>query len=263
VHAGIEYRSGTLQPVRKVFVVVAALVVLAGGCGASGHAISAPPVTTTTTVAPTTSTTIAVTAPPNESLVASPISSPLHYSATPGGPPIGTLPTVTWGNPTVRPVLSQTYGWVQIGLDTRPNMSTGWVPESSVILAVTAYRIVVSISQRSLTLYRDGQVVYTSPVGVGEPQWQTPLGTAFVDAVVATPKNQVYIYGPTVIILGLHSNVFTTFDGGDGTVAIHGYPSDPASTEGVAASHGCIRANPQTINAIDTVPLGSPVVVVA
>ncbi len=89
------------------------------------------------------------------------------------------------------------------------------------------------------------------------------MGTAFVDAVVATPKNQVYIYGPTVVILGTHSNVFTDFDGGDGTVAIHGYPSDPATTKGVASSHGCVRAGPKTIDAIDTIPLGSPVDVVA
>lgn len=170
---------------------------------------------------------------------------------------------MTWGNPTVRPVISQMPGWVQIGLDTRPDSSSGWVPQSSVNLAATAYRVVVSVSQRSLTVYRDGQVAYTSPVGVGEPQWPTPMGTTFIDAIVATPKFQVYIYGPTVVILGTHSNVFTDFDGGDGTVAIHGYPSDPATTKGVASSHGCVRASPQTINAIDTIPLGSPVDVVA
>jgi len=245
-------------------VALGALVVLVTACGAPGKKAAAPPVTTTTSLAPaTTPTTIEVTAPANEYLVASPISSPLHYSATPGGPPAGTLPTVTWGNPTVRPVVSQVPGWVQIGLDTRPDASTGWVPQSTVNLAVSAYRVVVSISQRSLTVYRDGQVAYTSPVGVGEPQWPTPMGTTFVDAVVATPKNQLYIYGPTVVILGTHSNVFTDFDGGDGTVAIHGYPSDPATTKGVASSHGCVRASPQTINAIDTIPLGSPVDVVA
>jgi lipoprotein-anchoring transpeptidase ErfK/SrfK len=130
-------------------------------------------------------------------------------------------------------------------------------------LALTGSRIVVSISQRRLTLYQNGSAVYTSLVGVGAPQWPTPMGLTFVDAVVATPKFQEYIYGPTVLILGAHSNVFTDFDGGNGTVAIHGYPSDPGSTDGVAVSHGCVRASPQTINAIDTVPLGSPVDIVA
>jgi lipoprotein-anchoring transpeptidase ErfK/SrfK len=170
---------------------------------------------------------------------------------------------VTWGSPTVRPVVSTTADWVQIGLDVRPNQSTGWVPRSEVTLAKTAYRIEISISRRSLTLFQEGKAVYNAPVGVGKPQWPTPMGRTFVDAVVATPKNQLYIYGPTVVVLGSKSDVFTEFDGGDGTVAIHGYPSDPGSTKGVASSHGCVRAGPDTISAIDVVPLGSPVDVVA
>lgn len=252
-----------LVVVRKVLVAVAGLALLPGllgACGSSGAPKAAPPLTTATTVAPTTTTTAIA---PGSFLVATPISSPQTYSNTPGGPVAGTLPTLTWGNPTVRPVVSQSDGWVQIGLDSRPNLSTGWVPQSAVTLALTAYRIEVSISRRSLTLFKNGQSVYTSPVGVGQPQWPTPMGRTFIDAVVSTPQFQEYIYGPTVVILGSHSDVFNSFDGGDGTVAIHGYPSDPSSTLGVQASHGCVRANPQTINTIDTVPLGSPVDVVA
>jgi lipoprotein-anchoring transpeptidase ErfK/SrfK len=163
----------------------------------------------------------------------------------------------------VGPVVSQTPDWIQIGLGKRPNHSTGWVPRSAVTLAVTAYRIEISISQRSLTLFQEGKSVYSAPVGVGKPQWPTPIGRTFITSVVATPKNQQYIYGPTVVVLGSHSDVFTEFDGGDGTVAIHEYPSDPGSTKGVASSHGCVRVSPATINAIDVVPLGTPVDVVA
>jgi lipoprotein-anchoring transpeptidase ErfK/SrfK len=218
---------------------------------------------TTTTIGSGPTTTADPSAPPGEFLVASEAVSPLQYSATAGGPPVGTLPTVTWGDPTVRPVVTVNGAWVEIQLDTRPNGSTAWVPRSGVNLALTGYRIVVSVSQRRLTLFRNGQQVYTSLVGVGAPQWATPMGVTFVDAIVATPKSQLYIYGPTVLILGTHSNVFTDFDGGDGTVAIHGYPSDPGSTDGAAVSHGCIRASPTTITSIQTVPLGSPVDVVA
>ncbi len=241
---------------------MAALAVIAGACGSPASRPKAlAPLPTTTSLASTTTTTAVL--PPGTTDVATPLISPLSYSATPGGPPVGTLPTVTWGSPTVRPVVSQVPGWVEIGLDTRPNHSTGWVPSSSVTLALTAYRIEISIGQRSLTLFQNGTSVYRAPVGVGKPQWPTPMGRTFVDAVVATPKFQLYIYGPTVLILGSHSDVFTEFDGGDGTVAIHGYPSDPGSTQGVASSHGCVRASPATIDAIDVVPLGSPVDVVA
>ena len=238
--------------------VVVALLVSA--CS-SGHKAAAP-IVTTTTLAPVTTTTVSS---PSEgsTYVVSPVTSPLEYSATAGGPPVGTLPTVTWGGPTYRPVVRQTETWVQIQLDTRPNLSTGWVQKSAVALAMTDARIEISISKRSLTLFQKGQATYTAPVGVGKPQWPTPLGRTFVDAVVATPKFQLYVYGPTVLILGSHSDVFAEFDGGDGRVAIHGYPSDPASTRGVASSHGCVRASPETINVISKVPIGSPVDVVA
>jgi lipoprotein-anchoring transpeptidase ErfK/SrfK len=256
-----EGLRGTLGAVRRVTVSLVGLVLLLGACG-GGHAkVAAPPVTTTT-VAPTTTTTDP--GPPQGTfLVATPKSSPLQYSSSPDGPPVGTLPTVTWGGPTVRPVISETDTWVQIGLDKRPNLSTAWVPRAQVDLALTAYRIEVSISKRNLTLFQNGTAIHSAPVGVGKAIWPTPMGRTFVDAVVATPKFQLYIYGPTVLILGSHSDVFTDFDGGDGTVAIHGYPSDPGSTKGVASSHGCIRASPDTINAIDIVPLGTPVDVVA
>ncbi|HEX3427112.1 MAG TPA: L,D-transpeptidase [Acidimicrobiales bacterium] len=247
---------------RKLVVVAAALVVAlsASACGSSAAPPAAAP-TTATTVAPTTTTL--PSAPPGEFLVAMPVTGPLPYSATEGGAVAGTLPATTWGDQTVRPVISQTPDWIQVGLDTRPDGATGWVPRSSITLAATPYRIVVSISQRRLTLYKDGQSVYTSLVGVGAPQYPTPLGTTFVDAIVATPKSQLYIYGPTVLILGTHSNVLTDFDGGNGTVAIHGYPSAPSTTDGVADSHGCVRASPETISALQIVPLGTPVEVVA
>jgi len=195
--------------------------------------------------------------------VASLLTAPVSWTHTPGGAVAGQLPAQTWYNPTVRPVLALQDGWIKLALDTRPNGSTGWVPGNTVTLARTPYKIVISISQRSLTLFKDAQSIYSSPVGVGAPQWPTPLGTTFVSSVVPVGKNQLGIYGPYALILGVHSDVFTEFDGGDGTVAIHGYPSNPASTRGVAVSHGCVRASPQTIDAIKVVPAGTPVSIVA
>jgi lipoprotein-anchoring transpeptidase ErfK/SrfK len=156
-------------------------------------------------------------------------------------------------------VVDQQSGWVEIRLYSRPNGSTGWVPLQDVTLSTTSYRIVVSVCARTLTLYQGADVVYSSPVGVGRPQWPTPIGPSFVDAIVATPRSELSIYGPTVVMLGTHSNVLTDFEGGDGVVAIHGYPSDPASTRGVASSHGCIRSSPTTVDAVKVVPVGTPV----
>lgn len=239
------------------------LMLVASACGTSHptHAAAKAPTTTTSTPTPAPPPGFPPP-PPGSSYVATPKTVGLVYSHTAGGPSAAQLPIDTWGKATVRPVVDVKDGWAEIQLDTRPNTSTGWVPLDAVTLSTTPYRIVVSISQRSLTLYLNGEPAYSAPVGVGRPQWPTPVGPSFVDAVVATPSFQTYIYGPTVLILGLHSDVFKEFEGGDGVVAIHGYPSDPASTRGVASSHGCIRASPQTIAAIAGVPAGSPVDVI-
>lgn len=194
-------------------------------------------------------------------MLASPTSWNLPLSASPAGP-VTSKWTENWGGPATRPVLAEQNGWVQIALETRPNGSSAWVPATDVTMTTTTMSIVVSICNRSLTLFDGSKATYTAQVGVGEPQWQTPQGATFVDSIVATPSSQLYIYGPTVLILGLHSNVFTTFDGGDGTVAIHGYPSDPGSTLGVMSSHGCVRASATTINMIKQVPVGTPVEIV-
>lgn len=246
---------------------MAAVAVLAAGCGSTTHVFEdAAPLPTTTTTS-TTSTTLPACpqpAPPagfQSTILATPTSANLPYSATPGGPPVGKV-VEHWGGTSTRPVEAEQGGWVEIRLESRPNGSMGWVPTTDVTMSSTPFLIVVSICNRSLTLYQGTQAMYQAPVGVGEPRWQTPKGPTFVDSIVATPRSQLYIYGPTVLILGWHSDVFTTFDGGDGTVAIHGYPSDPGSTLGVASSHGCIRASPTTINTVKGVPVGTPVNIV-
>jgi hypothetical protein len=51
-------------------------------------------------------------------------------------------------------------GWLQIALNSRPNGSTAWVPSGDVQLTSTPYRIVISICQRTLTLYQGSNQVY-------------------------------------------------------------------------------------------------------
>jgi hypothetical protein len=193
--------------------------------------------------------------------LATPNAPNLPYSATPGGPPVGNV-TNPWGGASSSPILDQRNGWVEIRLYSRPNGSVGWLPAANVSITSTVDRIVVSVCQRTLTLFQGSNAVYSAPVGIGRPQWPTPVGPSFVDAIVATPRNELSIYGPTVIMLGTHSNVFNEFEGGDGVVAIHGYPSDPASTRGVMSSHGCIRSSPATVNMVEGVPVGTPVDVI-
>ena len=130
--------------------------------------------------------------------------------------------------------------WVQVRLPWRPNNAAGWVNASNVVLERTQWRIVVSTANRTLTLLRAGRPIRTITVVVGKPSTPTPLGLFAV--AWAIPWHATDFLGSWVLELTAHSDVLQQFDGGDGTVGIHGRGGasllDPLGT---AASHGCVR----------------------
>jgi lipoprotein-anchoring transpeptidase ErfK/SrfK len=109
-----------------------------------------------------------------------------------------------------------------------------------VFIAQTRWRIEVSTARRTLTVYRAGARIRSLSVVVGKPSTPTPLGLFAV--AWAIPWNPDDFLGSWVLELTAHSDVLQQFDGGDGTVGIHGRGGasllDPL---GSAASHGCIR----------------------
>jgi lipoprotein-anchoring transpeptidase ErfK/SrfK len=138
---------------------------------------------------------------------------------------------------------------LEVRLPWRPNGAAGWIDGQDVLLARTPWRIAVSRSERTLTLFHSGRPVQRVTVVVGKPSTPTPTGLfAVVDAVASDPSEFV---GSWVLALTAHSNVLQTFDGGDGTVAIHGRGGasllDPL---GSALSHGCIRLANDAIDAL-------------
>lgn len=136
--------------------------------------------------------------------------------------------------------------WVQVRLPWRPNGSVGWIDADRVTPRPTPWRIVVSTSRRTLTLLRAGKAVRTVSVVVGKPSTPTPDGLFAV--WWAIPWHPDDFLGSWVLDLTAHSNALQQFDGGDGTVAIHGRGGaslqDPLGT---AESHGCIRLSNGTI----------------
>ena len=74
----------------------------------------------------------------------------------------------------------------------------------------------------------------------GKPSTPTPTGLFAIAWAIPWHPND--FLGSWVLELTAHSNVLQQFDGGDGTVGIHGRGGasllDPL---GSAASHGCIR----------------------
>jgi lipoprotein-anchoring transpeptidase ErfK/SrfK len=130
--------------------------------------------------------------------------------------------------------------WLRVRLPWRPNGAAGWVNAGKIVLEKTRWRIVVSTAQRTLTLVRAGAPIRTISVVVGKPSTPTPVGLFAV--AWAIPWHPTDFLGSWVLELTAHSDVLQQFDGGDGTVGIHGRGGasllDPLGT---AASHGCIR----------------------
>jgi lipoprotein-anchoring transpeptidase ErfK/SrfK len=139
-----------------------------------------------------------------------------------------------------RPRAEDNRCWVLVRLPWRPNTAAGWINANLVFVQKTPWRIQVSTAARTLTLFKAGKAVRTVSVVVGKPSTPTPTGLFAI--AWAIPWNPNDFLGSWVLELTAHSNVLQSFDGGDGTVGIHGRGGtsllDPL---GSALSHGCIR----------------------
>jgi lipoprotein-anchoring transpeptidase ErfK/SrfK len=179
----------------------------------------------------------------------------LPVSATPGGPPVATLPAKQLGGPTWVPVVETKPGWERVLLPSRPNGATGWIRSGkNVETAHSPYDVKVDTSARRLTLLKDGKTLGTWTVAVGAPKTPTPAGRTFIMASLAPSKPT---YSPLILPVGAHSDTLDTFGGGPGTVAFHGWPQK--SVFGQAVTHGCVRVPADALRLLAKVPLGTPV----
>jgi hypothetical protein len=128
--------------------------------------------------------------------------------------------------------------WLHVGIPGRPNGRTGWISQSSTVLTITYWHVVVSTSSRRVTVYRQGKRVRVFSAVVGKPSTPTPLGNFFVEESIKLPPGG--IGGPYALALSARSTVLQEFDGGPGQIALHGL-MNVGGTLGTAASHGCVR----------------------
>jgi lipoprotein-anchoring transpeptidase ErfK/SrfK len=95
-------------------------------------------------------------------------------------------------------------------------------------------------------------------VAVGTGGTPTPLGTFYLTEIVR-PVWQPYL-GPYAYATSAHSDVLTSFMGGDGLVGLHG--TNAPGSIGRAVSHGCIRMSNSGITKLAGIlPLGTPLFV--
>jgi lipoprotein-anchoring transpeptidase ErfK/SrfK len=140
----------------------------------------------------------------------------------------------------------------------RPNGVTGWVDAAAVDVATVRTRIVVDLSQKRVTLYRDGRPVLSSTAAIGAPATPTPTGHFYVNQrlIPADPNGP---YGPGAVGISAFSDVLTGWTQG-GPIAIHG--TDAPSSIGQAVSNGCIRLPNETLRRVFSEALaGTPVVI--
>jgi hypothetical protein len=181
---------------------------------------------------------------------------PLYLA--PGEPAFAVAPAAELGGDTWLPVVEEQPGWVRVLLPARPNGATGWLHlDPTITVARSPYRIDVDRAAFRLTLTRDGVTIDTWTIGVGKPGSPTPPGRTFLLTELHDSQST---YSSIVLPLGTHSQTYTTYGGGPGTVAIHTWPT--ASVYGTASSDGCVRISPTALQVLSTtVPIGTPVLI--
>lgn len=167
---------------------------------------------------------------------------PAPVFKTPAQTKIGALRATTkWSQApavyliTATKVLPNGKRWVRVLLPGRPNGKQGWVAADAVATKRITSWIRVSTKRRTVEVYSNGVLKKRFRAAVGTGGTPTPTGLAAVQDAVATSGQ----LGPYILVLTSHSKVLKTFGGGQGEIALHGWPT--ASVLGQAVSHGCVR----------------------
>ena len=94
-------------------------------------------------------------------------------------------------------VFSHGAWWVQVRLPLRPAGQIGWVPQRTLGAPQTVHTyLVVSTERTTLTLYKNGKVIFFTRVGTGKPSTPTPHGHFYIrDRLNGFPADSEY--GPT------------------------------------------------------------------
>lgn len=190
------------------------------------------PTSRTTWVARVVMATNAFSKPSNESKVVGRVRDRAPWNQSPMKLMVGDVATAGDGS-----------RWVKVLLARKPNGTYGWIPADYVALSETSWRVRIDLSQRRVTVFRSGRRALSARAVIGAPATPTPTGLFAVREIVRQPSSETF-GGPWILHLNANSEKLKSFDGGDGTIGIHGRGgaalSDPL---GSARSHGCVRVN--------------------
>jgi lipoprotein-anchoring transpeptidase ErfK/SrfK len=148
--------------------------------------------------------------------------------------------------------------WYLAQLPQRPNGVTGYIRAGDVVVARVRTRIVVDLSARRLTFFRDGRARLSTPVAIGSAATPTPVGRFYVNQRLLAADERGP-FGPGALGVSAFSPVLTHWTQG-GPIAIHG--TNAPWSIGHAVSNGCIRVANRTLHRLFAATLaGTPVVI--
>jgi hypothetical protein len=167
------------------------------------------------------------------------------------------------GTPNLLPVLRARSGadgalWVRARLPLLPNGKAGWVRRTSLgSYQVVNTHLVVDRARLEMTLYRNGESIFSAPVGIGRDAWPTPAGEFNIRSELTRYASP--FYGPIAFGTTARSAVLTEWPEG-GFIGIHG-TNEPQLLPG-RVSHGCIRLRNEDIRRLAMLmPVGTPVTI--
>jgi hypothetical protein len=148
--------------------------------------------------------------------------------------------------------------WVNVRLPVLPNNTTGWVPRATLGgYHFVDTHLVVDLDRLTASLYKDGRVVFRTPVGVGTSSAPTPAGEFYVRDKLTRYSSP--FYGPVAFGTSARSPTLTDWPQG-GFVGIHG-TNEPELLPG-RVSHGCIRMrNAAILRLARLLPIGTPLTI--
>jgi hypothetical protein len=148
--------------------------------------------------------------------------------------------------------------WVEVRLPSLPNGRVGWVQRGALGGYETVNtHLVVDREYARATLYRNGEVIFTAPVGIGADSTPTPAGEFMIRNELTRYASP--FYGPVAFGTTARSATLTDWPAG-GFVGIHG-TDEPGLIPG-RVSHGCIRMrNPDIRRLAMLMPIGTPLTI--
>jgi hypothetical protein len=188
---------------------------------------------------------------------------PAHRNPWASAPVVGTVveasryyrvPTVAWVEE-----VSANGKWGLIELPYTFPRRSGWVRLEGLERETSFVTVKVDLSQRRLTVWKRGEVVFRAAAAIGRSSSPTPPGRYFVTDRV--PFHVGHYLGSFAFgISGIQPKLPAGWTGGD-QLAIHG--TNSPSTIGTAASAGCVRVSEATLARLKPMlTLGTPVVIV-